>query len=179
MENANRIKELITQSPAPPEGIPGGTTLGAIDAFTNRTGVNVPEDMREWLQLSNGPCIGPGGIYGIETAREELDIEFIWKLRPRWKERRWIPIADDGCGNDYVMVTQGEFGPGYPIVFFDTIANRHWPAYAVASDLGHFLVFLLERELGKEGWPFNEKMVTSADPAIVQIKRVPLPWNLD
>jgi cell wall assembly regulator SMI1 len=149
MEAIDRIKELVFACPAPTEGIPAGTTLEVIRAFTSRTGVTVPNDMRDWLQLTNGPCVGPGGLYGIQTAREELDIESMWKLRPRWKVKGWIPIASDGCGNDYVMATRGDFGPGCPVVFFDIIASRSWPAYSVASGLSPFLVFLLEAELGK------------------------------
>jgi hypothetical protein len=50
--------------------------------------------------------------------------------------------------------------------------------------VGHFLIFYLESELafeaGKDAdWPFNEAYMTSADPAIVNVENVALPWRAD
>ena len=143
------IRRLVQAVPRPAgEQIPNGVTDDQLAGFEQRTGIAIPTDLRDWLRVSNGPCIGPGGFYGINTARDYLGIEFILGLRPEWRVKKWIPIAGDGCGNDYVMPTQQEYGAGYPVVFFDSMASTDVPSYIAASGVGHFLLFLLERELG-------------------------------
>jgi hypothetical protein len=61
-------------------------------------------------------------------------------------------------------------------LFVDTSSSSDVASYIVPSDIGHFLVSLLEKELGKEGWPFNEKSVIESDPQICHFKGVDLPW---
>jgi hypothetical protein len=176
--NTNTIQELLAKVPAPlGESLPEGVTDSSIDSFIHRAGLRVPADLREWLQLTNGPCVGPGGLFGIRTARDYLDMEFHLQLHPSWKHKKWIPIAGDGCGNYYIMPTNQEYGPGFPVLFIDTIKSGELPAYIVASDVEHFLVFLLQRELGNKAWPFNEKLVTEADPRIRDFVGLPYPWR--
>src|SRR5581483_128991 len=98
---------------------------------------------------------------------------------PSWKVRKWVPVAGDGCGNYYVIPTQGEYGSGYPVLFIDTSSTSDAPSFVVSSDIGHFLVALLEKELGAAGWPFNENYVTKADPRITDFSHVPMPWSAD
>jgi hypothetical protein len=145
------------------------------DGFTTRTGLALPDDLRDWLKLANGPCVGPGGLYGIRPPRPYLDIESVLARESGWKERGWIPIAGDGCGNFYVVPTQGEFGNGYPVFFVD-MSFPDEPCYIVASDIGHFLLFLLEDELEKQDWPFDETYVVKSDPNIRSYKGIDLPW---
>jgi hypothetical protein len=176
MDNG-RISELLTKVRRPPgETLPRGVSEGDLEEFSDRTGIPLPNDLRKWLMLTNGPCVGPGGLFGIRPIREFLDIETCLGLYPQWKEKQRIPIAGDGCGNYYVMPTQDEYGKGFPVLFFDTIESLDVPAYIVASDLSHFLVFLLEKELGSKGWPFDEKEVAQKDPRITEFVGVPLPW---
>jgi cell wall assembly regulator SMI1 len=180
MIDINRIRRLLAQAPQPPEErLPGGISDTECDAFEQRTGIRLPEEVRQWLKISNGPCVGPGGLYGIRPQRSHLDIEAILDLYPSWKTRQWIPIAGDGCGNYYVIPTQEEYGSGYPVLFVDTNSTSDVPAYIVASDIGHFLVSLLEKELGEKRWPFDENYVTKADPEITRFVGVPLPWMVD
>src|ERR1700689_4522542 len=115
-----RIKKLLHEAPrAPEDSIPGGVSEKDLGAFVGRTGITLPSSMRKWLQLSNGPCVGPGGLFGIRPKRPALDIEKILDIFPSWKARKWIPVAGDGCGNYYVMPTKEDFGVGFPIVFID------------------------------------------------------------
>ncbi len=177
MIDAPRIQELLCKVPKPPEELlPHGIGDVECDDFEKRTEIDLPEDAREWLKLANGPCVGPGGIYGIRPSRAHLDIESFFLSFPSWKARKWIPIAGDGCGNYYIVPTQHEYGRGFPVLFFDTSSSVDEPSYIVASDIGHFMLALLEKELGKEGWPFNEKAVVQSDPHIVAFKGVDLPW---
>ena len=64
-----------------------------------------------------------------------------------WRDRGWLPVAGDGCGNQYVLVSHGI-------------------AYVVASDLWTFLRFLLLRETGDGRWPFDRRAVIAADPEL-------------
>ena len=178
MINAPRILELLHQVPRPPEdSIPGGISTRECDECEVRTGLRLPPDVREWLALANGPCVGPGGLYGILPARESLGFEEVINLFPSWRRNRWLPVAGDGCGDHYVIPTQQEYGVGYPVVFVDVHSSEDVPAYIVASDIGHFLNALLEEELGKRGWPFNEQYVCRTDPDIQRFTGVPLPWR--
>ena len=177
MQQGAKIRSLLMAVPRPPEdAIPNGVSESDLREFTDRTDIPLPGSIRDWLKMSNGPCVGPGGIFGIRPARKGLDIERFIDIFPTWKTKKWIPVAGDGCGNYYVVPTQQEFGTACPVLFIDTSESSELPAYVVASDIEHFLVFLLEREMGKDGWPFNKNFVVHSDPAISEIRGVKLPW---
>jgi len=171
------ISELLAEVPKPPgEGLPPGLADADLQAFSERTGIPLPPDFAQWLKFSNGPCVGPGGVFGIGTSRSALDIESYLTIYPAWKLKKWIPVAGDGCGNYYLLATQGEFGPGFPVFFVDTSASSNSPAYIAASDIEHFLIFLLEKELGRTRWPFDRATVAEQDPMVFHFQKVPLPW---
>ena len=107
---------------------------------------------------------------------EIVDIEFYYGLHPSWKNKNRIPVAGDGCGNFYLMATNDDFGYGRPIFFVDTLEDPDEPCYLVASDLWHFLSFLLRKELGETGWPFMKEIVVEKDPAIENYHGIPYPW---
>ncbi len=180
------VRDLLHKVPGPPgEALPGGVSDADLRAFSERTGIEIPAPLSTWLKLSNGPCVGPGGLFGIRPARADLDIERCFERYPQWKERAWIPVAGDGCGNSYVLATAQEFGPGWPVLFIETLPSPQEPACIVASDLWRFLVFLLEREFFREKgirdtpWPFDRTEVTRRDPEIESYKDVPMPWESD
>ena len=163
-----RLRELLGAVSHPPESpIPAGIADGALRDFERRTGLVLSPEHEALLQLSNGPCVGPGGIFGIGTARESLDIEKIYATNPRWLELRWIPVAGDGCGNYYLAV---------PCV--DTMADPEAASYVVASDVLRFAEVLLDKEMGAVGWPFDAAVVLREDPGLARFEgRLPLPWS--
>lgn len=178
MVNIPAIRTLLRRIPHPPEEeLPAGLSDQECTRFEERTGLVMPPDLRAWLNISNGPCVGPGGLYGVCPPRMHLDIESYYDMYPTWRTRGWIPVAGDGCGNQYVLVTKREYGNGLPIVFVESTSDHEMPAYIVASDIRHFLLFLFLRELGQCGWPFDEAIVTQNDPAIMTFHDVPLPWQ--
>jgi len=173
-----RISELLRKVPKPPEdSTPIGADTNAIHEFELRTGIYLPVDLREWLQIANGPCVGPGGMYGIRPACQHLNIESYLALFPSWTATKWIPVAGDGCGNYYIMPTQNEYGVGNPIVFIDTSIACDKPTFIVASDIEHFIISIIENELGDSGWPFDEDTVRRSDPNIIQFHGLALPWD--
>jgi hypothetical protein len=92
-------------------------------------------------------------------------------------KKKWIPVASDGCGNYYAVPTNGEFGPGFPVVFIDSIASTDSPAYIVASGVLKFVRFYLEDELRLTQWPFDREEVVRCDPGILTFSGVKLPWQ--
>lgn len=172
------LEDVVAMLPClekpPGEGIPPGLGQADLDAIENRIGFRLPNVFRTWLMITNGPCVGPGGVVGVNTVRKLQDLEAIYELYPNWKTKRWIPVAGDGCGNYYVLVySEHELEP---IVFVDVMENPDEPAFIAASDLWHFLDFLFRSEIGKSGWPFSEAEVVQRDPKIVETAFV-LPWN--
>jgi hypothetical protein len=105
----------------------------------------LPEELVEWFQLCNGPCIGPGGVFGVAPASNWLQIEWHLKQHSAWLQKLWIPIAGDGLGN-YLIDASEQVVPYHPIYFVDHETSYNRPYYAVASSLWYFLYFLLQRE---------------------------------
>jgi cell wall assembly regulator SMI1 len=188
MINANLIRSLAEEAARLKEyQLPSGATDEEVDAFLQRTGIAMPPELREWLLIYNGPCLGEGGMYGIRPALEANDIEDRLESYPTWRENQWIPIAGDGCGNRYIVPTRGEFGDGFPVLFIDVHEKPDTPTYIVASSVGKFLEFILAKGLREARniqedllrcWPCNEDVVRVADPDIVRFHGVPFPWDL-
>jgi len=168
---------LLKQLKLPPgDRLPEGATESQIRDFESRTGLRIPARMRAWLKTSNGPCVGAGGVFGIQPQRNYLDIEYVMKLNPSWKNLGWIPIAEDGFGNHYCVVTRDEFGVGEPVIFIESLNGETVPTYIVASDTWHFLRFYFKRELEQTHWPFDRDEVLDDDPEIIRFHGVRLPW---
>jgi hypothetical protein len=159
---------------------PLGTTLptaasdAEIDALARRTRVSIPSAVREWLAFTNGPKIGPGGVYGLN------DFEKTYGFLPEFRDHRWLPLGTDGCGDYYVLALESEDHPLQPVYFIDPIPDGYEiPAYAVASIFWQFLWFLFNRELGEDRWPFDPAFVLEHDPALAKVATAPLPWVAD
>ena len=150
-----------------------------IDKFTNRTGLSVPPELREWLRFTNGPCIGPGGVFGIRPWCKHLDMEAVYEYLPEFKANKWLPLGTDGCGNYYVLALESEPEPLRPIYFVDAYQDGGYSrsTYSVASELWLFLRFLFRDELGKSGWPFDSRSVLRSDPLLAKVRGAPLPWE--
>lgn len=179
-KNLKRVLNLLSSVPmAPEDEVPGGLSEQEIGDAEKRMNITFPDELREWLATSNGPCVGPGGIFGVGTDRSSLDLEKIAPLYDSWKALKWIPVADDGMGNYYVLDTRENTECGCPVYFVDTMLDPDRPEYVVASNLWSFLVFLLEREIGKDEWPFDMEYVLRNDPEIEACEGVKKPWEVD
>lgn len=176
----NRIIELLKIVPKPPEdAIPTGISESEINDAERRIGINFPNELKEWLMISNGPCVGPGGIFGIKPQNSSLDIEKIISIYDCWKILRWIPMAGDGLGNYYVIDTAKKYKYGHPIYFIDTVEDIKKAEYVVASNIWSFIIFLLEKELGEYKWPFEKEYVIKNDPEIEDCVEVAKPWEVE
>jgi hypothetical protein len=192
-----QVKRLIEEQ-LQREGrrLPPGARDEEIAAFEARTGLRVPQELRELLQWSNGPPVGPSGIYPLDTGDGSEGIVGEYQFYPGWRKRGWIPIAGDGCGDTYLLDTTTVMGydpaqltlPAleplaagtHPIYFKDHETDPDAPPeYVVASGLWTFLRFWLLAEHGDRAWPFDRERVLEDDPALADYcGAVPLPWQL-
>ncbi len=138
------IRHLVHTVPrAPEDAIPQGCTPEDLAGLEARTGLAIPPEMRDWLQYTNGPCIGPGGLFGIRPNRRSMDIEHYLGLFPAWAERRWLPVAGDGCGNYFVL--ECDVAQSRRVLFVDTHEDPQ-QGEAAADNLWAFLGNTLEAE---------------------------------
>ena len=178
------VVDLLDKVARPPgTPVPEGATAEQIRQFETSSGMILPQELHTWLEVCNGGLIGPGGVYGVHPALDILNIDLHLDLNPEWRDRQWAPIAGDGNGNTYVLDTRNTPDGLRPVYFIDHEGNVADAVYLVASDLWHFLYFLLAGDIEQEqtkkcSWPFNSEYVLRLDPILGQIKRdVPLPWN--
>ena len=205
MLDKKKILTLLEKAPKlRDESHPPGLSDSELRRLEQGLNLELPDDFREFLKISNGPC----GICGIRTSDPLPDIEATLRLHPQWLKKPWLPLACDDCGNYYVVALRDELGPGKPVMFIDHEESYDVPCYIVASDVGHFLEFFLESEIvheklrpefvseykqhGHEGrlifpvddprlpqWPFNKAYVVARDPAILTFSKNLLPWEVD
>lgn len=171
-EEVRRLAEVVPREPG--TGLPPGATDARIEAFAVLQQVAIPPEVRDWLGFSDGPRIGPGGVFGLEDFAE------VYGFLPGFKERLWLPLGTDGCGNYYVLALDSADRPLRPVYFIDPYNSGYdAPTYAVASGFWRFLRFLFRGELGERGWPFDAAHVLAADPELAGLKSAPLPWDAD
>jgi hypothetical protein len=158
---------------APPDSYPKGVTEKDLRAFHSRTGIELPDDAKEWLRITNGPP----GFCGLGSAQKSVNMEGLWQLFPDWRNNGWIPVGTDDFGNYYVRVVPKSGRQGG--VFFVEANISDKLVYAVASDTLHFALFYLKHFEALEtrrtsGWPQDKSFVLSQDPALARVVGAPL-----
>jgi cell wall assembly regulator SMI1 len=126
---------------APDQPYPGGADDQELADLERRLGVPLPEVLADWLRVCKGEAIGPGGVFG---SRKDHDIAAYLALFPRWRGLGWLPIAGDGCGNYYVLLTKGQLAG--QVAFVDTISDPDNIDFIVGESLWTFLRSFLIRE---------------------------------
>jgi cell wall assembly regulator SMI1 len=162
-----------------PDPYPPGATDEQIAIFSDEFGIQIPYDVREWLKITDGAA----GFLGIASTLRGWDIASMWKQRPHWYQKQWIPVGSDLFGNFYLRVPDSADGMRGGVCFVEGTIS-HELAYAVASDTLHLAYFVLDmRTVIKSyketyGWPFDRDFVISRDPQIADVNVAPLPWDL-
>jgi len=165
---------LLHAAHHPPEDPLEGASLDEVREFESRIGIPLPDSLVSWLLVCRGSAGGEGGIFGVGNTRAFLDIEAILELYPDWRALGWIPIAGDGCGNYYVLMTSR---PGPPVGFVETMSSEVEVDYITASSLDIFLREMLLCQGTPTGWPFDRAYVARTDPALLDIS--PNPFGVD
>jgi cell wall assembly regulator SMI1 len=158
-----------------------------IKAFELVHKLTLPAEVKTWFQRCNGADVYPPVRLNSLFSNDDnvCSIDWYFKEYPEWKQRGWIPIADDGCGDLYILTTAIVI-PSIktnPVFFLDQ-ADFDKPNYVVASGLWKFLFLFLEDEiLNHQGedtyWPFDKRKVITTDPQILECRKIPLPWEAD
>lgn len=156
---------------------PEGANPEHLDSLERSLGFCLPEEYRNWLIMSNGPPVVPGGMAGIEKKTATNDILKLMEIYPIWKANRYLPITGDGFGNDYVLAVGHQYGKWNPVLFIESQEGAESPTYIVASDLWLFLKGFFLMELGEDGWPFDQEKTLLFDPDISKVPNIKLPWS--
>ncbi len=162
-----------------PDPYPPGATDEQLAFFSRQFGIPFPPDLREWLKITNGAA----GFFGVGSPQPDRDISAMWKQRPEWREKRWIPAGRDTFGNFYLAVPHIDKNSRGGVCFVEGTISYQLE-YAVASDTLHFAEFVLEMRTvmksydDKYGWPFEKDFVLSKDPKILDVKTAPMPWDV-
>lgn len=171
-----RVRHLLPRLPRDPaRPLPGGASDRELADLTIRLGTDLPEELADWLRTCKGAAIGPGGLFGPRPDTDFLDVASRAAEYPGWRQLCWLPVAGDGFGNFYMLLTQGSLA-GH-VAFVEAISEPDEITYVAASNLWSFLRFLFEKELGAKGWPFDPTVVLAADPGLAQVPADLLPWT--
>lgn len=171
-----RVRQLLPRLPHDPNRpLPSGASDQELTDLATRLGTDLPEELAAWLRMCNGDTTGPGGLFGARPDTGFLDIAWHAATYPGWLHLGWLPVAGDGCGNSYVLLTRGPLAGC--VAFVDAISDPDEITYVAASNLWRFLRFLFEKELGAKGWPFASQVVLAADPDLAQVPGDLLPWT--
>jgi cell wall assembly regulator SMI1 len=163
----------LERDPAQP--LPSGASDQELDELTARVDTPLPDELTAWLRICKGAAIGPGGVFGARPDSDFLDLAVYLDEYPTWRADGWFPIAGDGTGNYYVLLTKGPQA-GF-IGFIEAVVDPDRLDYLVASNLWSFLRFLFRRDLGARGWPFDRATVLADDPHLADAPAKLQPWN--
>ena len=169
-----QILDLLGQVPRPPDAPPiRGASSESLQEFERSTGIELPDEIRQWWSVCDGDMAGPGGLYGVDPYDDFLSVRSVYELYPQWTAARWVPIAGDGTGCQYVAdLNDGVVG------FVDTSLDDSEISWVAASGVPEFLRFLLQSELGEKRWPFRSEYVLAMDPKLAEYRGDwPLPWD--
>lgn len=188
MSEFDDVLRLIAAADLPPDvdSPPTGATAADLRQLRDDLGFDLPEVLTRWLSTCNGSFAGEGGLFGanLTGTRTFLDIYSYVASSPSWRERRWIPLAGDGCGDYYILDASHSHFPGDAIFFVDQ-SDYDALDYAVASDLPTFLRQHLLRSLDQDPeldqaprWPFDQATTLAVDPRLADLRTQRLlPWN--
>ena len=181
---ADLIRQVLTMLPEverePGTELPWGAEMWQIEATSARLGLPFPPELVDWLQVCNGPVIGPGGIHGVRPTVPPFarDIETHHGYLPDWCRPAYLPVAGDGCGSDYVIAAVPTCEGLHPVWFLSHVdRDRGRPSYLVASGLWSFLRFLFLEDLGDRGWPCEPSYILDLDPALNRIESAEFCWD--
>lgn len=170
-EEVRMLKEL--PSPKPFEGISRQVIL----SYSASISIPFPESLVDWLELVNGAHVDSQALVGIKSTCA-MDIDALFQLFPCWKSSGFIPVATDGCGNYYVIITNNSYGVCFPVAFIDHEKSILKPDYLVASDFRIFVCAFIRKELGlTKGWPFDKAKMVEIDPNLLKFNGIALPWE--
>ncbi|MFN8194713.1 MAG: SMI1/KNR4 family protein [Nocardioidaceae bacterium] len=144
MPDLARIRRLVFGAVRAPEERLVGATPKQLISLQERVGRPLPEELLALLSICNGAAIGPGGLFGERPDAPYLDLPSIRALFPEWDSKGWMPVAGDGCGNYFVLLTDGRVG------FVDTMSD---PSALASIEYGTLFEFVEAILVGDQAAP--------------------------
>lgn len=118
-----RVRHLLPRLPRDPtRPLPAGASDRELEDLAIRLGTDLPEELAAWLRTCKGAAIGPGGLFGHRPDTDFLDMASRATEYPGWRQLGWLPVAGDGFGNFYMLLTQGSLA-GH-VAFVEAIRTR-------------------------------------------------------
>ncbi|GAA1896347.1 SMI1/KNR4 family protein [Lapillicoccus jejuensis] len=117
MATPSRVGALVQGAVRAPDETVRGATPAELVALEARLGRPLPAELAAFLSVCNGARIGPGGFFGQRPDAPSCDLPTVAALWPGWAQQMWLPVAGDGCGNYYLLTTEGDVG------FVDTMED--------------------------------------------------------
>jgi hypothetical protein len=150
---------------------PFSATDADIAALIARSGMHLAPELVDWLRLCNGLLLAGGELLGVPPA-QVTTIERMLELMPEWRERGWLPVGGDRCG-DYCVLDAHTGPDGLRPVYFVDQADMLAPDYVVASGLwpfvrGFFHDTCVADDPGDITWPFDREHVLAEDPDLAR-----------
>ncbi|GAA3247661.1 SMI1/KNR4 family protein [Dactylosporangium siamense] len=143
-EARREVLRLLPQAQrAPEQAFPGGAGDRELADLQRRLGGPLPAVLTDWLRVCKGEAICAGGVYGARPDQPFLDIAERVAPFPQWRDLGWLPVAGDGCGNVYVLLTRGDLAG--QVAFVDTMSDPGSIESITADSLWTFLRWLLIR----------------------------------
>ena len=176
MDTYDEALAVLDALPRPDPALPRGLDDAALHHFETRFGVRVPQDVRAWLQRTNGAFVDSQAFLGIAPDTPN-DMGEVLTRYPHWLPDQWLPVAVDGSGNVYVVALDARHGRDHPVLFMDHEAGMKQPAFIVASSFRRFVPLFIRKEQQWMAWPFNQALTLSLDPELARCTAAPLPWD--
>jgi cell wall assembly regulator SMI1 len=164
-----------------------GASEDAIRAAQDKLKVVFPPSFTRFLRLWNGGEFGSDALYGIPPITpHHLDITWYREeiLDARDCPKSWIPIANDGCGNYFVIATEiPTVGAECAIGFVDYSVSPTNITNYIATNYWAFLEFFIRLMAGDKDvihgapieppglrpWPWDEDWLAQNDPYLSKI----------
>ena len=158
---------------------PQGASPDELALMVQAIGFTPPQDLLQWLSMYRGGNVdlhSASSLYG--TARD-FSIVSELRLDPRMKERRWLALANDGCGDLFCLVCGDHPAAPAPVIFHD---HEDGSTYLAASGLLPFLeIVLTEPEYDDDpdytSVYLDRDRFFKADPAAAHICGFPYGWE--
>lgn len=145
--------------------------------LTGLLGMPIPPLYLQILSTHDGVHVIDRELYSLRESFDSLML-----FRDEWLgSTQFWPVADDGCGNYYVLLTQQKSNTGEsPVAFLDHEISLTEPEFLVASSYAHFCLFQMARicavhkdhhlisdypgDFSRSSWPFDREFVLHYDP---------------